>query len=84
MDDTGIDGFNLTRTVAPESHHDFIDLVIPVLQQRGRYKTTYAEGSLRQKLIQHGDRLPRHHPAEQFRCRNHSIFQTTTIEKQSA
>ncbi|MBO6152020.1 MAG: LLM class flavin-dependent oxidoreductase, partial [Acinetobacter sp.] len=37
IDDTGIDGFNLTRTVAPESHHDFIQWVIPELQQRGRY-----------------------------------------------
>ena len=28
LDETDIDGFNLTRTVAPESHHDFIRLVI--------------------------------------------------------
>ena len=69
IDSTGIDGFNLTRTVAPESHQDFIRLVIPELQQRGRYKTEYAHGSLRHKLIQQGDRLPPEHPVQNFRCR---------------
>lgn len=68
MDSTGIDGFNLTRSVAPESHHDFIRYVIPELQQRGRYKTHYEAGSLRHKLFQHGDRLSQHHPVQQFRC----------------
>lgn len=51
LDETDIDGFNLTRTVAPESHHDFIRLVIPELQQRGRYKTAYKTGSLRNKIF---------------------------------
>ncbi|MPW44901.1 LLM class flavin-dependent oxidoreductase [Acinetobacter guerrae] len=69
IDDTGIDGFNLTRTVAPESHQDFIALVIPELQQRGRYKTAYETGSLRHKLHQQGDYLPKFHPVDQFRCR---------------
>ena len=41
IDETGIDGFNLTRTVAPESHQDFIQLVIPESQPRGLYKTEY-------------------------------------------
>lgn len=69
MDDTGIDGFNLTRTVAPESHQDFIRFVVPELQQRGRYKTEYQAGSLRHKLHQQGDRLAASHPADAFRCR---------------
>ncbi|MBK0063052.1 MULTISPECIES: LLM class flavin-dependent oxidoreductase [unclassified Acinetobacter] len=68
LDETGIDGFNLTRTVAPESHQDFIRLVIPELQQRERYKTEYAAGSLRRKLHQQGDRLATSHPANAFRC----------------
>ena len=72
LDQTGIDGFNLTRTVAPESHHDFIRLVIPELQQRGRYKTEYATGSLRNKLFAQGDHLAASHPANQFRCRPHN------------
>lgn len=67
LDETGIDGFNLTRTVAPESHHDFIRYVIPELQQRGRYKTAYQDGSLRHKLIGQGDRLPSTHPVQAYR-----------------
>lgn len=85
MDDTGIDGFNLTRTVAPESHHDFIDLVIPVLQQRGRYKTEYESGSLRHKIFQKGHHLPANHPAQQFRCQSsHSTIETKDLTKQTA
>ncbi|MEG0348291.1 MAG: LLM class flavin-dependent oxidoreductase [Acinetobacter sp.] len=70
IDETGIDGFNLTRTVAPESHHDFIDLVIPELQQRGRFKTEYSQGSLRNKIFKQGDYLAAQHPATHFRCQN--------------
>ncbi|MCW8039795.1 MULTISPECIES: LLM class flavin-dependent oxidoreductase [Acinetobacter] len=73
FDETGVDGFNLTRTVAPESHQDFIRLVIPELQQRGRYKTEYAHGSLRNKLFQNGNRLSAPHPADQYRL--HSAAQ---------
>jgi len=56
VDETGVDGFNLSRTVVPESYEDFVDLVVPALQDRGRYKTAYAEGSLRHKLFAEGDR----------------------------
>ncbi|PZW71618.1 FMN-dependent oxidoreductase (nitrilotriacetate monooxygenase family) [Pseudomonas sp. URMO17WK12:I1] len=67
IDATGLDGFNLTRIVTPQSYADFIDLVIPELQQRGRYKTTYAEGALRHKLFGRGPRLPADHPAAAWR-----------------
>lgn len=67
IDDTGLDGFNLTRTVTPESYADFIDLVIPQLQARGRYKTAYADGALRHKLFGHGPRLPNSHTAAHWR-----------------
>ncbi|SDC15265.1 LLM class flavin-dependent oxidoreductase [Acinetobacter boissieri] len=65
LDETGIDGFNLTRTVTPESYHDFIDWVIPELQQQGRYKTRYDAGTLRQKIFKQEPYLPAHHPAKQ-------------------
>ena len=86
LDETGIDGFNLTRTVAPESHQDFIRYVIPELQQRGRYKTSYSEGSLRQKLFQQGDHLAANHPVQQFRCISSNTPQDlhTHLEKQPA
>ncbi|WP_343591544.1 LLM class flavin-dependent oxidoreductase [Paracidovorax wautersii] len=65
--ETGVDGFNLSRTVVPESYEDFIDHVVPELQSRGVYKTAYAEGTLRQRLFGAGDRLPARHAADAFR-----------------
>ncbi|CAN7699851.1 LLM class flavin-dependent oxidoreductase [Rhizobium sp. LjRoot258] len=65
--DGGVDGFNLARTVAPESLRDFVDLVVPVLQERGLFKADYAEGPLRQKLFGGSGRLPSSHPAAAFR-----------------
>ena len=85
IDDTGIDGFNLTRTVAPESHHDFIQWVIPELQQHGRYKTEYENGSLRHKLFQQGDRLSASHPVQQFRCQSTASTSNSNLnQKQTA
>uniref|UniRef100_UPI002592843C LLM class flavin-dependent oxidoreductase n=1 Tax=uncultured Pseudomonas sp. TaxID=114707 RepID=UPI002592843C len=67
-DETGLDGFNLTRTVTPESFEDFIDLVIPQLQARGRYKTAYAGGTLREKLFATDHPyLPADHPGSAYR-----------------
>ena len=71
MDETGVDGFNLTRTVTPESYEDFIDLVIPELQARGVYKTAYADGTLREKLFKRGAKLPDEHTGASFR-RDHA------------
>ncbi|QUY50695.1 LLM class flavin-dependent oxidoreductase [Serratia plymuthica] len=67
VDQADIDGFNLTRIVNPGSYRDFIDLVVPELQARGRYKTAYRAGSLRQKLFRQQDRLPHSHPAASWR-----------------
>ncbi|MBP2199886.1 LLM class flavin-dependent oxidoreductase [Pantoea cypripedii] len=67
IDEGDIDGFNLTRILNPQSYQDVIDLVVPELQQRGRYKTAYQPGSLRKKIFQHQDRLPDRHPAARWR-----------------
>ena len=68
IDETGLDGFNLTRTVTPESFEDFVELVIPQLQLRGRYKTAYTEGTLREKLFQADHpHLPADHPGSAYR-----------------
>lgn len=56
----GVDGFNLSRTVVPECFDDIISLVIPILQERGIYKTSYREGTLREKLFGNA-RLPERH-----------------------
>lgn len=65
--ETGLDGFNLTRIVTPESYEDFIELVIPELQRRGSYKTSYDNGTLRQKLFQREAHLPEQHTGSAFR-----------------
>ncbi|MBX3569242.1 MAG: LLM class flavin-dependent oxidoreductase [Rhizobiaceae bacterium] len=67
IDEAGIDGFNLTRTVVPESYENFIDIVVPELQARGRYKTAYAEGTLRERLFGEAARLPTRHYGSRFR-----------------
>jgi FMN-dependent oxidoreductase (nitrilotriacetate monooxygenase family) len=67
IDEGEIDGFNLTRTVVQECYDDFIDLVIPELQSRGRYKTGYQDGTLRSRLFGKGDRLTEPHTASAFR-----------------
>ncbi|MDE1186760.1 MAG: LLM class flavin-dependent oxidoreductase [Pantoea sp.] len=67
IDEGDIDGFNLTRILNPQSYQDFIDLVVPELQQRERYKTAYQPGSMRKKIFQHQDRLPDRHPAARWR-----------------
>lgn len=69
IDETGADGFNLSRTVVPECYEDFIDLIVPELQSRGLYKTRYAEGGLRAKLFGTGELLPERHAAAAFRRR---------------
>jgi len=68
MDETDIDGFNLAYTVLPECFEEFVALVVPELQRRGVYKTSHAEGTLREKLFGKGDRLPLSHPAARYRC----------------
>jgi FMN-dependent oxidoreductase (nitrilotriacetate monooxygenase family) len=66
MDQAGVDGFNLSRTVVPECFDDVIELVIPILQERGLYKTGYSDGTLRQKLFG-APRLPDRHVAAGYR-----------------
>jgi len=66
LDEADIDGFNLTRILNPQSYLDFIELVVPELQQRGRYKTAYQPGPLRNKLFGNS-RLPQRHPAARWR-----------------
>ncbi len=68
IDSTGVDGFNLSRGISFATFEDVVDMLVPELQRRGRYKLAYAEGSLRQKLMGHGGaRLPKDHPAQVYR-----------------
>jgi long-chain alkane monooxygenase len=67
IDEADVDGFNLSRTVVPESYEDFVDIVVPELQARGRYKTAYAPGTLREKLFGEQPTLPERHAGAGFR-----------------
>jgi alkanesulfonate monooxygenase SsuD/methylene tetrahydromethanopterin reductase-like flavin-dependent oxidoreductase (luciferase family) len=67
VEETDVDGFNLTNVITPGSFVDFVDYVVPELQRRGAYKTSYAEGTLRDKLFGHGPRLPETHRAANYR-----------------
>lgn len=63
VDEADVDGFNLSRTVVPECLEDVVDLLVPALQERGRYKRAYAHGTYREKLFGGGPRLAAPHPA---------------------
>src|SRR5215831_17505245 len=67
IDETDIDGFNLSRIVTPEGLEDFVDLVVPILQERGVYKRDYRRGTLREKLFAGSRLLPASHPAAAHR-----------------
>lgn len=49
------DGFNI-RTVVPNGLADFVDLVVPILQERGLFRTEYEHETLRENL---GLEIPR-------------------------
>ncbi len=67
QDESGVDGFNLAYTVMPECFEDFVRLVVPELKRRGRLRSGYEPGSLRQKLFGAGDRLSATHPGAGYR-----------------
>ena len=66
VDDGGVDGFNLIPVIQPGTLEDFVDLVVPELQQRGRMPTSYPEQRLSLREIYKGAgqaRLADDHPA---------------------
>jgi alkanesulfonate monooxygenase SsuD/methylene tetrahydromethanopterin reductase-like flavin-dependent oxidoreductase (luciferase family) len=65
FDESGIDGFNLAYAVANQTFEDVVELIVPELQRRGRYRKSYREGSLRHKLLGRGDLLAASHPGTQ-------------------
>lgn len=68
MEETGLDGYNLTQHLTPRTFQDFIDLVVPELQRRGLYRQSYEAGTYRERLFGKGvARLPAGHPAAAYR-----------------
>lgn len=60
MRDSGVDGFNLAYTIAPGTFQDFIELVVPVLKQRGRVWSDYPQ------VAQSDNHVPRQGPGSGF------------------
>ena len=68
LDNVGVDGINLLQYHSYDTARDFIELVVPVLRDRGRLRAAYDENeSLRDRIFGAGDRLPDRHPATRYR-----------------
>lgn len=67
VEDTDVDGFNFAYAVTPGSFADIVDHVIPELTARGAYQDAYTPGTLRNKLLGKGDRLPEEHRGASYR-----------------
>jgi alkanesulfonate monooxygenase len=70
FDQTDVDGLNVPFAISPGDFADISDMLVPELTRRGRYKTAYREGTLREKLFGAGRaRLEAPHPATKYRPR---------------
>ena len=68
LDDVGIDGINLLQYHSYDTARDFVELVAPVLRERGRLRHEYDEReTLRDRIFGEGDRLPERHHATRYR-----------------
>lgn len=62
------DGFNIIQAASPSTFVDFIDQVVPVLQERGIYRKEYEASTLRENLFGEGKtHLPENHPGKKIR-----------------
>ncbi|WP_338472570.1 LLM class flavin-dependent oxidoreductase [Niallia sp. XMNu-256] len=66
IDEVGIDGFNISYAVTPGTFEEFVDGVVPILQERGLVRKEYEEGTFRNNLFGY-DRLPDDHTGAQYR-----------------
>jgi long-chain alkane monooxygenase len=64
--DAGVDGINVVNATIPGSYTEFVEHVIPVLQERGLAQREYAPGTTRAKLFG-ADLLDDRHPAARYR-----------------
>jgi FMN-dependent oxidoreductase (nitrilotriacetate monooxygenase family) len=71
LDEDGIDGINLVQYLSFGTARDFIELVVPELRRRGRFRERYNDGeTLRERLLGPGlARLPANHYGARFRDR---------------
>lgn len=68
MDDDGLDAINLRQYHVPDTLTDFVNLVVPELQRRGRFRTSYREGqTLRERVLGTQAWIGHDHPAHRYR-----------------
>lgn len=68
VETAGIDGINLFHAVSPETYEQFVELVVPELQKRGRVWNDYEGSTLREYYNGVGNqRVADHHPAAAYR-----------------
>ncbi|HAV5430580.1 TPA: LLM class flavin-dependent oxidoreductase [Acinetobacter baumannii] len=67
VEDTDVDGFNLAYILAHQTFADVVEFIVPELQKREVYQTSYAQGTLREKLFGAGPYLPENHRGAKYR-----------------
>lgn len=67
VEDTDVDGFNLAYILAHQTFAEVVEFIVPELQKRGVYQTSYAQGTLREKLFGAGPYLPENHRGAKYR-----------------
>lgn len=71
VDETGVDGFNISHALSPGSFEDFIKYVIPEMRQRGVFwDPAQVEGkTMRENYLADGGgpRLREDHPGSRFK-----------------
>ncbi|MDO7496879.1 LLM class flavin-dependent oxidoreductase [Acinetobacter baumannii] len=67
VEDTDVDGFNLAYILAHQTFADVVEFIVPELQKRGAYQTSYTQGTLREKLFGAGPYLPENHRGAKYR-----------------
>jgi long-chain alkane monooxygenase len=68
LDDDGLDAINLRQWHCFDTLTEFVELVVPELRRRGRFRSEYAPGeTLRERLFEGGPWVGPEHPAHRYR-----------------
>ncbi|MBY7144341.1 LLM class flavin-dependent oxidoreductase [Virgibacillus sp. NKC19-3] len=60
-----VDGFTIAQAYSPDTYREFVDYVVPELQERGIYREEYEGKTLRENMFGKGNfHLPDNHPAK--------------------
>jgi long-chain alkane monooxygenase len=81
VEEADIEGFNLVDVMPPSSFADFVELVVPELQRRGRMWREYEGSTLRESIYQSGQQRVRDdHPAARHRHSSCSTKMSQTCD----